>query len=109
METTLSGGERQRLAVARALVRTPDILLLDEATAQLDGITEAAIQQVIEKVSATGAVITIAHRLSTVLGADQIIVLDQGRIRDRGTHHELLQRDDLYREFIEALRIHTES
>ena len=109
METTLSGGERQRLAVARALVRTPDILLLDEATAQLDGITEAAIQQVVEKVSATGAVITIAHRLSTVLGADQIIVLDQGRIRDRGTHHELLQRDDLYREFIEALRIHTES
>ncbi|RRD47639.1 ABC transporter ATP-binding protein [Arachnia propionica] len=109
MESTLSGGERQRLAVARALVRTPDVLLLDEATAQLDGITEAAIQQVIEKVSATGAVITIAHRLSTVLGADQIIVLDQGHIRDRGTHPELLARDDLYREFITALRIHTET
>ncbi|MDO5067524.1 MAG: ABC transporter ATP-binding protein [Propionibacteriaceae bacterium] len=109
MDTTLSGGERQRLAVARALVRTPDILLLDEATAQLDGITEAAIQQVIEQVSTTGAVITIAHRLSTVLGADQIIVLDQGRIRDRGTHQELLARDDLYREFIAALRIHPEA
>ncbi|RRD04192.1 ABC transporter ATP-binding protein [Arachnia propionica] len=109
MESTLSGGERQRLAVARALVRTPDILLLDEATAQLDGITEAAIQQVIEQASATGAVLTIAHRLSTVLGADQIIVLDQGRIRDRGTHPELLARDALYREFITALRIQTET
>ncbi len=109
METTLSGGERQRLAVARALVSTPDILLLDEATAQLDGITEAAIQQVIENFSTTGAVITIAHRLSTVLDADQIIVLDEGRIRDRGTHQELLNHDELYRKFIAALRIHPET
>ena len=106
--TNLSGGERQRMAVARALVRGPGVLLLDEATAQLDGISEAAIQQVIREAARTGAVVTIAHRLSTVLDAQQIIVLDEGRIRDAGTHTELLERDILYQEFISALRIRSD-
>ena len=102
---TISGGQRQRLAIARAVVRLPEILLLDEATAQVDGLTEAAIQDCIRRAAGAGAVITIAHRLSTILDADQIIVLEAGRIRARGTHAELLGRDELYRRLVEALRI----
>lgn len=104
-DTNLSGGERQRLAVARALVRSPDVLLLDEATAQLDGVTEAAIQRAIGAAARVGAVVTIAHRLSTVLEADRIFLLDGGRLRASGTHEELLEHDGLYREFVAALRI----
>ncbi|MDQ0368624.1 ABC transporter ATP-binding protein [Catenuloplanes indicus] len=105
--TELSGGERQRIALARAIIRTPDLLLLDEATAQLDALTEQALQECIRDQSRTGAVITIAHRLSTVLDADHIIVLESGRIRAQGTHPELLASDTLYRTLIEALRITT--
>ncbi len=103
--TDVSGGQRQRIALARALLRTPDVLLLDEATAQVDGLTEAAVQQCVRDRAAAGAVITIAHRLSTVLDADRIVVLEDGRIRASGTHAELYRSDDLYRRLVEALRI----
>ncbi|MEU4157967.1 ABC transporter ATP-binding protein [Actinoplanes sp. NPDC026670] len=103
--TDLSGGQRQRIALARALLRTPEILLLDEATAQVDGLTEAAVQDCIRDRAASGAVVTIAHRLSTVLDADRIIVLEDGRVRAQGTHSDLYATDDLYRRLVEALRI----
>lgn len=103
--STVSGGQRQRIALARAIVRSPQVLLLDEATAQVDGRTEAAIHDVIRSIASTRAVVTIAHRLSTVLDADTILVMEDGRIRARGTHAELLQSDSLYRELVEALRI----
>ena len=105
MSNSLSGGQRQRIALARAILRTPGLLLLDEATAQVDGITEAAIEACIHDRSQRGAVVTIAHRLSTVIDADRIVILEEGRIRDQGTHEELLLRDDLYRDLVEALRI----
>lgn len=103
--STVSGGQRQRIALARAIVRRPKILLLDEATAQVDGRTEAAIHDVIRSISAEAAVVTIAHRLSTVLDADTILVMDGGVIRARGTHRELMHHDELYRELVAALRI----
>ncbi|WP_433870891.1 ABC transporter ATP-binding protein [Saccharopolyspora sp. CA-218241] len=104
-ETSVSGGERQRIALARAILRTPDVLLLDEATAQVDGRTEAAIHDCIRSRAASGAVVTIAHRLSTVIDADTIVVLEDGQVRARGSHEELVAADPVYRELVEALRI----
>ncbi|NKY98153.1 ABC transporter ATP-binding protein [Nocardiopsis alborubida] len=103
--TSFSGGQRQRIALARALLRSPDVLLLDEATSQVDAITEAAITESVRAHAARAAVVTIAHRLSTVIHADTIVLMEDGRVRARGTHRELMDRDELYRELIAALHI----
>jgi len=92
----LSGGEKQRVAIARTVLKAPPILLLDEATSALDSHTEQEIQDALEKVSRNRTSLVIAHRLSTIVGADEIIVLDQGRIAERGTHSQLLAANGLY-------------
>jgi ATP-binding cassette, subfamily B, bacterial len=91
-----SGGEKQRMAIARTVLRNPPVLVLDEATSSLDTQTEAAVQAELERLSEGRTTITIAHRLSTVRDADQIVVLDHGQIVERGTHTELLERGGLY-------------
>ncbi|WP_407165033.1 ABCB family ABC transporter ATP-binding protein/permease [Bradyrhizobium sp. ORS 111] len=92
----LSGGEKQRVAIARTVLKAPPILVLDEATSALDSHTEAEIQDALERVSRNRTSLVIAHRLSTIVGADEIIVLDQGRIAERGTHARLLAAGGLY-------------
>ncbi|MGE5063844.1 MAG: ATP-binding cassette domain-containing protein, partial [Myxococcales bacterium] len=92
----LSGGEKQRVAIARTLLKNPPILVLDEATSALDSRTEEAIQQTLDRVAESRTTIMIAHRLSTIVDADQIVVLDQGRVAERGTHEELLDLGGLY-------------
>jgi ATP-binding cassette, subfamily B, heavy metal transporter len=92
----LSGGEKQRVAIARTLLKNPPILIFDEATSALDSRTEAAIQETLRSVAARRTSIVIAHRLSTVVDADQIVVLNEGRVAERGTHAQLLRKNGLY-------------
>ncbi len=93
---SLSGGERQRIALARALLRRPRLLLLDEVTSQLDAANEAALREVIQDISRRTTVVVVAHRLSTILAADKIVVLDNGTARSVGSHPELVRTDALY-------------
>jgi subfamily B ATP-binding cassette protein MsbA len=99
----LSGGQRQRIAIARAILKNAPILLLDEATSALDTQSEVAVQQAIDKLRANRTTLVVAHRLSTIVGADQIVVLDDGNIVQKGKHEELMQKDGLYRRLYSQL------
>jgi ATP-binding cassette subfamily B protein len=92
----LSGGEKQRVALARLLLKAPTVVVLDEATAHLDSESEAAIQRALKTALAGRTSLVIAHRLSTIREADQILVIDGGQIRERGTHEQLLRAGGLY-------------
>jgi ABC-type multidrug transport system fused ATPase/permease subunit len=98
---TLSGGQRQRIAIARAVLADPRILVLDDATSSVDASTEQQIKQALREVMAGRTTFVIAHRLSTIALADEIVVLEHGRVAARGNHDELLEESDLYREIVE--------
>ena len=98
--TTLSGGERQRLSIARAIMKDAPFIILDEATANVDPENEKELMEAITELTQEKTVIMIAHRLKTVRRADQILVVDNGQIVQRGTHDELMGQDGIYRRFI---------
>ncbi len=101
---SLSGGERQRISIARAIIKDAPIIILDEATANVDPENEEALMQAIHSLTKDKTIIMIAHRLKTVERADQIVVLDQGRIVEQGKHRELLAKQGLYSRFIQERR-----
>ena len=92
----LSGGQRQRIAIARAVLKDAPVLVLDEATSNVDNETEAALQRSIERISVDRTTLIIAHRLSTVRKADKIAVMERGKITEMGSHDELISKDGLY-------------
>ena len=92
----LSGGQRQRISIARAVLKDPPVLILDEATSAVDNETEAAIQKSMQVITQGRTTLVVAHRLSTIVNADRIYVLDAGRITEQGNHAELLRKDGIY-------------
>lgn len=99
---SLSGGERQRISIARALLKDAPIVVLDEATASIDPENEQLIQQALTELTREKTVVVIAHRLATIEHADQILVVEDGTVIQRGTHEELLAQEGVYRRFVEA-------
>lgn len=97
---TLSGGEKQRISIARAMLKDAPVIIFDEATANVDPENEDKLQKAMEALTRNKTIIMIAHRLKTVRHADQILVVDKGRIVQRGTHEQLMAQQGLYRQFI---------
>src|SRR5690606_8316535 len=103
--TRLSGGERQRVTIARAVLKNPPVLILDEATSSLDTESERIVQEAINSLMKNRTSIVIAHRLSTVKNADEIIVLEKGQIIERGSHSELIQKGGAYKNLVDLQQV----